>query len=178
MRLCFNIDLPERDLKVGTVDLSGRSYVGYEGHQYKRFFPLIICLETLVRLDEWQANRLAMAGTPLKPLYEAGLVYREEPPDSEEWQDVCSLYKQGYGDCEDLACARAAELRGMGVAAVACIRFRRYETTKGPLTMVHVLVLWPNGHIEDPSARLGMHGGQPGEAYFEEWIGHPGNITP
>lgn len=158
MRLCFNIDLPDKDLRVGVADLSGRSLVGYEGREFKRFFPLIMCLETLVRINEWQLNRLAMEGKFLPPLYQSGVFYQAEPLGEEEWLDIPTLYKQGFGDCEDLAAARCAELRCMGIPAVCAIRHKTIKHPSGPITMVHVLVLHPNGSIEDPSKALGMKG--------------------
>lgn len=158
MRLSFNIDLPDRDLRVGVANLRGRSMVGYEGRQYKRFFPLIMCLETLVRINEWHLNRWAMEGKFVPGLYESGVYYQMEPLGEEEWLDIPTLYKQGFGDCEDLAAARCAELRCVGIPAVCAIRTKEVQHPKGPITMVHVLVLHPSGLVEDPSKALGMKG--------------------
>lgn len=152
MRLCFNIDMPDSDLRVG--ENLERSDRGYSGRQYKRFAPLVKCLETLVNINLWQLARYAREGRPLVPLYESGVVYKAEPPGEEEWPDIPSLYRQGWGDCEDLACARAAELRFVGIGAVPCIKHRKI----GAITLVHVMVLWPDGTIEDPSKILGMKG--------------------
>lgn len=156
MRLCFNIDMPDTDLRVG--EELERSDKGYSNRQYKRFMPLIKCLETLVNVNLWQLARFAKEGRTVAPLYESGVYYKAEPPGEEEWLDIPSLYKQGFGDCEDLACARTAELRFSGIGAVPCIRHRRIETGKGMLTLVHVLTLWPDGSVEDPSKLLGMKG--------------------
>lgn len=158
MRLCFNIELPDKDLRVGIADMSGRSLAGYSGRQYKRFFPLILCLETLCKINEWHLARWAKEGKRVAPLYDSGVVYQEEPPGEEEWLDIPSLYKQGFGDCEDLGCARVAELRFMGIPAVPCIKHKTFNTASGPLTVVHVMCLWPDGHVEDPSKMLGMKG--------------------
>lgn len=152
MRLCFNIDMPDRDLRVG--ETLERSDAGYSNRQYKRFMPLIKCLETLVNVNLWQLARFKKEGKTVAPLYQSGVFYKAEPPGEEEWLDIPSLYKQGFGDCEDLACARAAELRFMGIGAVPCIRHKKI----GGVTLVHVLVLWPDGSIEDPSKLLGMKG--------------------
>lgn len=156
MRLCFNIDMPDSDLRVG--ENLERSDRGYSGRQYKRFMPLVKCLETLVNINLWQLARFAKEGKTVAPLYESGVFYQAEPPGEEEWLDIPSLYKQGFGDCEDLACARAAELRFAGIGAVPCIKHRKIPTAKGTLTLVHVLVLWPDGTVEDPSKVLGMKG--------------------
>lgn len=178
MRLCFNIELPDADLRVGAwgperdrslrpylvdeggpLDMRRRSMVGAEGRQYRRFFPVIQCLETLVQIDEWQLARHSMEGNPLPLLYDSGVRYEEEPPGAEEWLDTPTLYRLRKGDCEDVACARVAELRFVEqIAAVPAIKFREFSTPKGRLTLVHVLTLWPDGTIEDPSTLLGMRG--------------------
>lgn len=159
IRLCFNIDLPDSDLRVGDFNMSQRSLVGTEDRELKRFFPLILSLKCLTQIDEWQLARFALAGNPLAPLYESGVRYQMEPPGEEEWLDIPSLYKQGWGDCEDLACARVAELRYQGIAAVPCIKSRQVAKSSGDaLTLVHVMVLWPDGTVEDPSKILGMGG--------------------
>ncbi len=160
MRLCFNIDLPDRDLRVGSpggVEMR-RSAVGMEDRELKRFFPLILSLKCLTQVNEWQLARFALNGNPLPKLYESGVYYQEEPPGEEEWLDIPSLYKQGWGDCEDVACARAAELRYDGIAAVPCIKHRQMIKNGRQITMVHVMVLLPDGTIEDPSKILGMGG--------------------
>lgn len=154
MRLCFNIELPDSDLRVGIADMTNRSLAGYSGRQYKRFFPLVMSLELLCKVNEWQLARFAREGKTVAPLYRSGVYYQAEPPGEEEWLDIPSLYKQGFGDCEDLACARVAELRCQGIAAVPAIRHKKF----GQLTLVHVLVLWPDGTVEDPSKLLGMKG--------------------
>lgn len=159
MRLCFNIDLPDTDLRVGRADMSGRSLVGTEDRQWKRFYPIIECLEILCRINEWHWARHAMRGLRIAPLYQSGVVYRPEPPGEEEWLDVIHLYRQGWGDCEDLACARVGELRYAGVPAVPCIKHKKFVAPgKGTMTLIHVMVLLPDGTIEDPSAKLGMTG--------------------
>ncbi len=158
MRLCFNVDLPERDLRVGEADMSTRSAVGAEGREYKRFFPLILCLESLCKVNEWQLTRFREQGLSVAPLYQSGVYYKAEPPGEEEWLDIPTLYKQGFGDCEDLACARVAELRDVGIAATPAIRHKLVQTKRGPVTLVHVLCLWPDGQVEDPSKILGMKG--------------------
>lgn len=155
MRLCFNIDLPDRDLRVGRADMSGRSLRGYPGRESRRFYPLVMCLELLVRVNEWQLARFALEGRRVPLLYQSGVRYQAEPPGEEEWLDIPTLYKQGFGDCEDLGCARAAELRHYwGIPAVCCIKHKLI----GPITLVHVQVLHPDGTVEDPSRNLGMKG--------------------
>lgn len=166
MKLTFHIKLPEMvNLRVGRLPdgvgtlftgidgPEGRSLRGYEDREWNRFYPVVLCLETLVRINEWQLKQDSYA-----PLYQSGVIYKEEPPGCEDWPDIPTLYQQGWGDCEDLACARTAELRQLGIPAVPCIRYKDYWINGDRLTLVHVLTLWPNGQIEDPSKKLGMKG--------------------
>lgn len=158
MRLCFNIELPKGDLqRVGLVDMHGRlkgsSLRGYRDRELSRFFPLLLCLETLTQINQWHLRRDRYA-----PLYRSGVFYKEEPPGEEEWLDIPCLYQQGFGDCEDIACARTAELRHNGIAAVPCISFKDFDVGGKTVTLVHVLTLWPDDTIEDPSKVLGMKG--------------------
>jgi hypothetical protein len=83
-------------------------------------------------------------------LYTSGVRYRAEQPGRERWLRVDEVLKLGYGDCEDLATWRAAELRlFLGVPA----RAGAYRSGK---KRFHSIVIYPDGTIEDPSRRLGM----------------------
>lgn len=86
------------------------------------------------------------------PLYSSGVYYQRERRGSEQWATIPIVRRRGYGDCEDLACWRAAELQeqGSGARAIALERPRRNGR------LYHVVVRLPNGRIEDPSRRLGM----------------------
>ena len=90
------------------------------------------------------------------PLYRAGVRYRAERWPRERWKGIAQVLRDGEGDCEDLACFRAAELIvGAGVAAEPVFRFRRL----GRLSVYHILVRYPDGSLEDPSLLLGMGSG-------------------
>jgi hypothetical protein len=90
--------------------------------------------------------------TPL--LYASGVRYEEEPPGQEDWQDIPTCLRLGIGDCEDLACWRAAELRvRYNVQAAPTFIWKR-RPEGGYL--YHIQVRYPDGRIEDPSRRLGM----------------------
>ena len=103
-------------------------------------------LETLTRIDE-----LWLRFHPETPaLYEAGVRYRFERDD--RWVDWPVLLAEKWADCEDLAAARASELRAAGVDATAKARLER--ASPGDV-LYHAIVLTPWG-IEDPSAELGM----------------------
>lgn len=89
-------------------------------------------------------------------LYESGVRYstesRRHAP--EEWCDAAVVLRRGWGDCEDLAAWRVAELRLAGVAAVPLVT---WQLRRAGGRLFHVRVRYPDGqHIEDPSARLGM----------------------
>lgn len=102
-------------------------------------------------------------------LYKSGVRYVPEPDAQrfEDWPGVHEIYSRGYGDCEDLAAWRAAELqvnhRGEGAdmgspSHVGCAIKRRQ---RGRRNSYHVVVAlkYPDGRtrIEDPSSRLGMY---------------------
>lgn len=93
----------------------------------------------------------------LPDLYASGVRYRQEqakqcwhpiPGGCEDWNSAWEVVRQGVGDCEDLACYRAADLIRAGERARAIARKTR--------TGWHIVVRRENGSIEDPSANLGM----------------------
>lgn len=107
---------------------------------------LRILLDALVRL-----NLLKMQSNRLPSLYKSGVRYKREPKSInrfEQWKTITDILQTGFGDCEDLASARVAELRRLGIRAIPWLR------RKGNIW--HVVVRYPNGRIEDPSRRLGM----------------------
>lgn len=168
MRLCFNIQLPRGDLQrigagdgvlvgAGMVDRAGRligsSYRGFANRELSRFYPLLLCLEALTGINEWHLKQDRYA-----PLYQSGVFYQEEPPGEEEWLDIPTLYKQGFGDCEDIACALVAEHRHNSIAANPCFSFKDFDIGGKVVTLVHILCLMPDNTIQDPSKVLGMKG--------------------
>lgn len=109
---------------------------------------LLWMMEALIKV-----NLTYLATHPTVPLYQSGVVYRAER-NTEIWRDVPNILKYGWGDCEDLACWRAAELQLAGIAARAWIKWRDHNNVQ----MYHAVVRLPNGEIEDPSIALGMSG--------------------
>lgn len=104
-------------------------------------------LEALTRINVGQLR----GGMAWPGIYASGARYaRETPGDVERWQSIRDLASSGAGDCEDLACARAAEIRVSGRKARAIV----VRVPSG----YHAVVQHWNGRIEDPSARLGMLG--------------------
>lgn len=117
------------------------------------------------------------------PLYQSGVIYRPEKHRidrsgntieyGEDWQTIPYVIYNRNGDCEDLGAWRAAELRmaaylihfkktgeknpalkSRGIKALPDIAVRRLPDGAW---RAHVRVRWPDGHIEDPSAKLGMY---------------------
>lgn len=96
-----------------------------------------------------RANVIVLRGLNLPYLYSSGVAYRREPAGREDWLTADQTYKRKFGDCEDLAAWRAAELRLEGIPArAAVLRTGRRR--------FHAVVRWPDGTIEDPSIILGM----------------------
>lgn len=85
------------------------------------------------------------------PLYRAGVRYRAEASGRERWQLPRETESLGYGDCEDLASYRCAELRVSGEDRRATV-----TTYQSAPHIRHCVVRRGDGRIEDPSRRLGM----------------------
>ena len=112
-------------------------------------------LAALQTLNELWLRQRFERGRPVARLYESGVYYDPERG-TEDWLTIPDLYATGYGDCEDLAAARAAELRVSGEDRGA----RAVAYRSGP-TVWHAVVMRGDGSVEDPSLLLGMgwHGG-------------------
>lgn len=107
------------------------------------------------------------SGQPLPRLYDSGVRWRREPWAGrfEEFADIETVLSRGWGDCDDLAAWRIAELQEAGVPADFLIKWR--VDHQGRAKMYHAMVrvrprLDPKtkritGPIEDPSIRLGMN---------------------
>jgi hypothetical protein len=128
-------------VNLGEIPLAKRS----------RFMGLFIkpLLEALVEID-----RLYLRTHRVPPLYRSGVRYRHEPDDGtpEEFAAIPQVLRRGWGDCDDLAPWRVAELREAGEAARIRITWRRPRGRR----LYHVLVRRADGRIEDPSKLLGM----------------------
>ena len=129
-----------------------------ESHVY-----LQILLNALVKLD---AAYLRFHPDAPK-IYESGVRYHREPPGYEQWLQIPCILQQRWGDCEELAAWRVAELLREGEYAWPCFRWRR---SKKVLTY-HIVVCRQDGAIEDPSRIMGM-------GWDEDWkpvLAFPGN---
>lgn len=99
--------------------------------------------------------RIQIRFNPQLPLlYQTAIKYMEEPPGQEDWQDPPTTLAMGFGDCEDISCWRVAELNErFKIDAVPA--FKEQMRPDGSL-LYHIVVLYPDGRIEDPSAIMGM----------------------
>lgn len=96
-------------------------------------------------------------GSAFKPLLSSHVRYAREWP-RERWLTLPELYREGVGDCEDLAAAYAAELVSTGRDTGARPYVRKANTGRG----YHVVVLGGNGRELDPSIALGMGASETG----------------
>ena len=108
-------------------------------------------LAALVALNVGYIQR----GWPVPPLYSGAIRYALEGRNSkgerrERWLCAPEVARIGFGDCEDLACYRAGELRASGEDSVASAV--AIKTAIG----WHIIVQRGDGTTEDPSRRLGM----------------------
>lgn len=102
-------------------------------------------LEGLVRV-----NQLLMVKTPIPPLYNGKVRYQREA--EETWRTAQEVARSGFGDCEDLAAYRVAELRNKNIDPKASVGVRKSSCG------FHAVVNRGDGTTEDPSAKLGMNG--------------------
>lgn len=106
---------------------------------------LRLLLQVLTDLDA-----IALKTGRFPPIYRSGVRYQREPRRIREcWKTIPAVLADGHGDCEDLACWRAAELCLQGEPAYPYI----YRTKSGGW---HVVVRRGDGSLEDPSRALGM----------------------
>lgn len=110
----------------------------------------------LERLYVWNLAWLMARRGRVPPLYRSGVRYRREPWQGilEEFASIPVVLARGWGDCDDLACWRAAELSATGVPAVPVVR--ETPQSRPGARAWHVTVQRQDGATEDPSAILGM----------------------
>lgn len=102
------------------------------------------------------ANLLYLATHHVPLLYKSGVRYQEEPPGTvEEFAGIPVIIARGWGDCDDLAPWRCAELRRSGEKAKIRLTWR--QPVPGGRKEFHVQVRREDGRIEDPSLILGMN---------------------
>jgi hypothetical protein len=104
-------------------------------------------LEGFVRLNQWMLTHHSQ----VPPLYQAGVRYQREDG-TEIWKPAPRVFSDRFGDCEDLAAWRAAELRLAGEMDARAIAIRLRSGSR----VWHAVVQRASGDIEDPSVILGM----------------------
>jgi hypothetical protein len=100
-------------------------------------------------------NRLYLRSHHAPSIYASGVRYRPEPEDGkpEEFAAIPMVLERGWGDCDDLAPWRVAELQEAGEPAKIRITWRRRRNGR---RLYHVVVRRGDGRVEDPSKLLGM----------------------
>lgn len=137
-------------------------------NQARSQYSLLWMLESLVRINQShirQFRGLAKEGKvpgPYPSIYRSGVHYEPEAG-TEEWLDIPTIlsvtggtFPGPWGDCEDLACWRAAELREDLHRPVKAKPFAKWKKKGDGAYAYHALVLLPDGRLEDPSLCLGM----------------------
>lgn len=151
MNITFKIALfKDKDAKIGLR----KEVQGLNRHQSEK--ALLWLLEALVQTNRAELRTSRINGSKIPPLYKSGVRYLGEEG-TENWKDAITVYKDGFGDCEDLAAWRVAELRNNGKKARPYIRYKVNPETG--MYIYHVMVLRHDG-LEDPSRVLGMNGGR------------------
>jgi hypothetical protein len=139
------------------------------------FAPLVFMLEGMILVNRHHI-RLARdraklgLGRPAPTVFSSGVRYQEDPPGQENWGDLYYCLANGLIDCDRVTIWRCAEEQENGVPAVPVIKWqhlpraqalKNYPAAMVPpdgLWMVHCLVRFPDGTIEDTSKALGMGG--------------------
>ena len=116
---------------------------------------LIRILEMMVSIGRGELRNVRIDGKKIPPLYKSGVRYARERG-TEIWKDPVETFLDGYGDCEDLATWRVAELLNNHKFAAPFIRYRVDPVTG--MYIYHVMVKRKDGRLEDPSRILGMTG--------------------
>lgn len=122
-------------------------------------------LLALVALNRALIELARRRGAPFPRLYESGVRYAPEPRASatgtanrtaEDFAPIPVVLARGWGDCDDLASWRCAELQSEGYAC--SIEPRETPRSTPAARRWHIVVVLPDGSTEDPSARLNRGG--------------------
>lgn len=102
---------------------------------------------------------LSPRGQYVPPLYRSGVRYEREPWQGtiEEFATIPIVLERKWGDCDDLAAWRAAELAARSREAARAIVIEA-PGSKRSGRKYHCVVARSSGYIEDPSFHLGMKG--------------------
>ncbi len=135
---------------------------------WRRSRALGIALRTILE-GVAQADLLYLTHHHVPLLYESGVRYKEEPKQQgfEEFAPLHVVYQRGFGDCDDLAPIRVAELRKRGEKASIRVQWKKQPSGKlyhiivrrsqqTPVDPAYMIRLPDGSVLEDPSRRLGM----------------------
>lgn len=148
-RLDFVLAPSRRKAARITLALGGGVFLGEREMALSRAY-----LDTMLRCLT-EINLLYLQAHPDTPRIErSGVIYREEPPGQEDWQDIPTSLKMGIADCEDLACWRAAELIFFEKVRARAVS-RAFKRPDGGV-LYHIVVEREDGAVEDPSKIRGM----------------------
>ncbi len=112
-------------------------------------------LHGVVATNRWLLRMAKRRGKPFPSIYRSDVVFQREPNAGkyERFDNLLTTIKRGWGDCDDLAAWRVAELREQGEPA----NFKIYWRLKnGRPKLFHVQVRRADGSVEDPARALGM----------------------
>jgi hypothetical protein len=134
-----------------------------DGTEKEREFSLAALREMLEALVKVNVMWLATHPNAYTPIYKVGVRWEPERG-TENWLSIPCIYEAYQSgtpvDCEDLAAARAAEVRYYGVPGLGkqhVIADIRGRVVDGQVRM-HAFCRYPDGSVEDPSTKLGMPG--------------------
>jgi hypothetical protein len=109
-------------------------------------------------------NRLYLSLHKVPPIYRSGIRYENEPSWTfqgepvEEFALIPIVLARGWGDCDDIAPWRVAELQHHGEPAKIRIQWKREMLPNGKKgrKYFHIVVRRGSGLVEDPCDKLGM----------------------
>lgn len=149
MKIIVDLDMPA--YRVGSGARSNAATIRRHAAIYETFFEAVV-----------RCNCEYLRTHPKAPLlYASGVRWREEGS-PEKWKDIPSILRDGYDDCEGVACWLAAEMR---VRPRNSVENRAVPGARVILRTTSTPGLWhaivediETGKRYDPSVRLGMRG--------------------
>ncbi len=134
MRVCLELDL-----------FRNQSDMGWSEEILNRLLRVLL-----------KANREYIRRHRPPGLYASGVRYKAEPRGRENWKNIGHVIEAGFGDCEDLASWRLAELKEQGETDARYVVKRQ---VRNGFVLYHILLRRGRRggfRLEDPSRRLGM----------------------